>query len=308
MTSTLPANDASAVAGGAAPLARPDAAHEPSGLACRNCGAFASGAFCATCGQVTTLHPPTVREFIHEFINHTVAFDGSVWRTLVALLVKPGLLTVEYFAGRRQRYIAPLRLYLTASLLFFAIGGVSGNDLAFGNAGIRFSTEPRPADKIVIGPREPTHIQSGNPTLQGIFKRLDAMPGEERDAKLHDGMRRNLPYVLIVLVPVLALYLKLVYWNRHRLYGEHLVVAFHAQTVTFVYALISAIPLGELFGALVFVAFLVQAVLSMRRVYGGRVVPTLARGAVLFASYGLTVSLALAVLAVVSIYLALPPA
>ena len=54
------------------------------------------------------------------------------------------------------------------------------------------------------------------------------------------------------------MFLKLLYWNRHRLYGEHLVVAFHAQTAVFIFALISAIPLGDWFGLLIFVLVIVQ--------------------------------------------------
>jgi hypothetical protein len=41
--------------------------------------------------------------------------------TLALLALQPGKLTVEYLAGRRQRYIIPLRLCLTASFLFFAV-------------------------------------------------------------------------------------------------------------------------------------------------------------------------------------------
>ena len=49
-----------------------------------------------------------------------VALDGRLWKTLGALLFRPGFLTREYFAGRRRRYIRPARLFLVASLLMFA--------------------------------------------------------------------------------------------------------------------------------------------------------------------------------------------
>ena len=49
-----------------------------------------------------------------------VALDGRLWKTVGALLLRPGFLTREYFAGRRKRYIRPARLFLVASLLFFA--------------------------------------------------------------------------------------------------------------------------------------------------------------------------------------------
>jgi hypothetical protein len=91
--------------------------------ACANCGvAFAPGSaprFCPSCGQETTLHPPSVGEFLHEFVGHYVALEGALWKTLGLLVLRPGRLTREYFAGRRRRYVLPLRLYLSASFLFF---------------------------------------------------------------------------------------------------------------------------------------------------------------------------------------------
>jgi hypothetical protein len=304
VTSTLPAEHARP-----ADVAEAAVAVDPHAASvCRNCGASAPGSFCAACGQTTTLHPPTVREFVHEFINHTIAFEGSLWRTLVALLLRPGLLTVEYFAGRRQRYIAPLRLYLTVSLVFFAFGVSPSGDISFGNQAIRFSTAPQATDQVVIGPRKPTDFKTGVPTLDRLFERFAAMPAADRDAKLREGMHRNLPYALIVLVPVLALFLKVAYRGRHRLYGEHLVFAFHAQTTWFLYALLSRIPLGELYASAIELLFLVQLAISLRRVYGGRIVFTILREAMLLLFYMTTVGIALALLAIVSILLALPPA
>ncbi|MEE2778741.1 MAG: DUF3667 domain-containing protein [Acidobacteriota bacterium] len=37
------------------------------------------------------------------------SFDSGVWATLIPLLRRPGLLTFEYWQGRRARYVPPLR-------------------------------------------------------------------------------------------------------------------------------------------------------------------------------------------------------
>ena len=91
---------------------------------CRNCGTFLgepAGNFCPNCGQDTLNHPPSFWEFIHEFVTHYVALEGKLWKTLVLLFFKPAQLTREYREGRKQRYISPLRLYITASFLFFLV-------------------------------------------------------------------------------------------------------------------------------------------------------------------------------------------
>ncbi|RFP16828.1 DUF3667 domain-containing protein [Duganella sp. BJB488] len=95
-------------------------AHAPSAN-CPNCEAVVSGHFCANCGQEAILHHASTREFLHEFIGHYVALEGKLWGTVMRLLFRPGALTLEYIRGRRVRFVQPLRLYLTLSLVFFAL-------------------------------------------------------------------------------------------------------------------------------------------------------------------------------------------
>ena len=295
-----------------APTMQPTAAPRASANAdrrCRNCGAVALAAYCPDCGQATALHPPTVREFVHEFLGHHIAIEGSLWRTLGALLLTPGRLTADYFAGRRARYIAPLRLYLTASLLLFAVGGLSGKGLDFGNGTIAVrGSDASDRDKVVIGLREKSlALRSDAPTGIGVvdraIARVGALTPQQRTEHIDTGIRQYLPYVLIVLVPVLALLLKLIYWNRARLYGEHLVVALHAQTVAFIVELVSSIPVGAWFAGLMSTAFLIHGGFALRTVYGGRWWPTVVRETLLLSVYGVIVGLSVAAVAMVALAL-----
>jgi hypothetical protein len=95
---------------------------------CLNCSAAVSGHFCHECGQETVVHVASTREFMHEFIGHYVALEGKLWKSLGLLLFRPGRLTLEYIKGRRVRYVQPLRLYLTFSLIFFAVMKYGGHD------------------------------------------------------------------------------------------------------------------------------------------------------------------------------------
>lgn len=95
--------------------------HDLASSHCLNCGHALQpqDRFCSACGQDTANHPPTLMEFVHEFIDHYVAAEGKLWRSLWGLLAKPGFLTAEYLAGRKTRYVLPLRLLLTLGLVFF---------------------------------------------------------------------------------------------------------------------------------------------------------------------------------------------
>ncbi len=113
--------DAAAVspaAGERVPVARSSAD------ACRNCGAHTTGHYCANCGQETRLALPTFGTFMREAAGRYVALDGRMWRTLFALVARPGFLTLEYLQGRRRRYIRPARLFLVLYLLLFAVIGL----------------------------------------------------------------------------------------------------------------------------------------------------------------------------------------
>ena len=107
--------------------------HGPASTRCLNCGHLLGPQdhFCSACGQDTANHPPTLMEFVHEFVDHYVAAEGNLWRSLWGLLAKPGFLTLEYLAGRKSRYVLPLRLLLTLGLVFFlALKLVPGSEEA----------------------------------------------------------------------------------------------------------------------------------------------------------------------------------
>jgi Protein of unknown function (DUF3667) len=151
--------------------------------ACRNCNANLPPPvvnFCPSCGQDTLNHPPAFWEFVHEFITHYVALEGKLWKTLWLLFVKPAELTREYRAGRKQRYISPLRLYITASFLFFLVVKIAG----LGSV-VSFSADDTKADKPMIsvtlndGPVSTSHSAAG--------KRKQDSPAASNIAAKHEA-------------------------------------------------------------------------------------------------------------------------
>lgn len=90
--------------------------------ACENCGAPLYGKFCYACGQPTN---GLVRHFssvLSDIVDSVFNIDERVFRTLAPLYLQPGKLTLDYFAGRRARYVTPFRLvFFLAIVAFFAI-------------------------------------------------------------------------------------------------------------------------------------------------------------------------------------------
>jgi hypothetical protein len=107
----------------AAPPVHPEplatAAVAATAVLCENCGAPVSGRYCASCGQ--RLEPPlhSLWHFTKIATEDLTHADSRVWGTLAALLFRPGRLSAEFLAGRRARYLPPVRLYLVLSVVFF---------------------------------------------------------------------------------------------------------------------------------------------------------------------------------------------
>ena len=116
-----PAPDQVVVKADATPAVAPPAApDEPN---CANCGAVLTGRFCCNCGPRREHEIHSVWHFTQEATEDLTHADSRLWSTMTALMFKPGLLTREFLAGRRVKYLPPLRLYLVLSVVFFLILG-----------------------------------------------------------------------------------------------------------------------------------------------------------------------------------------
>jgi hypothetical protein len=93
----------------------------PADEPCRNCGNPTPGTFCPQCGQRKVDIRVSLRDVLDDVLEDQLLLNPAAPRTVAALLLHPGRLTYEYVNGRIVRYVAPFRLYLVASVLFFLV-------------------------------------------------------------------------------------------------------------------------------------------------------------------------------------------
>src|SRR5437764_5313631 len=86
---------------------------------CENCGALLSGPYCSQCGQAAIDYRRSFGHVLVDVLNEFLNWDSKFFATIALLILKPWRLTNEFLAGKRVRYVHPLRLYLLASILFF---------------------------------------------------------------------------------------------------------------------------------------------------------------------------------------------
>ncbi|MCE5231766.1 MAG: DUF3667 domain-containing protein [Mizugakiibacter sp.] len=127
---------------------------------CANCGAPLSGPYCYACGQPVRGMVRPLSGLLADLVDTVFNIDSRILRTLGPLLLRPGFLTREYFAGRRQRYVTPVRLYFFLSIVAFLmiqwtlaasdLGGglrLDGRDSATGSSRIAQATSLEDLDR-----------------------------------------------------------------------------------------------------------------------------------------------------------------
>ena len=249
--------------------------HEAAELHCLNCGVELQGRFCHACGQKGASVNVRMHDFVHEATHEFLHLDGKILQTVKLLVVRPGELTREFLAGRRARYISPLRVYLTFSLLFFTLAavmpGATKGGLKVGASGL-----------------------DGNTPFE---RRLDTQLAKaEQDAdRLGEAVLRNLPKAMFALMPIFALITWALYRRQQRFYIPHLYYSVHFHAFLFLvmalYVVLSRIGVPKPIAASVILLNVPYHFVALRRVFGGSIPKTLLKGTLAGVAYVLIVML-----------------
>jgi hypothetical protein len=282
---------------------------------CLNCGSPLSGPFCGGCGQRDVPPYPSVRELAVDAVSEFSGWDGRLAQTLRTLVRHPGLLTREFLEGRRARYISPLRVYLTASLVYFVLAASapdvrleSGKTLFLGlRVGATAKNDPNPMSRAErVGASASRALETGDAltpaeratALEDIARAPALMqPFLRRAVEDPGGFKRRIietmPRMLFVLLPIFAGILALFY--RGRKYPEHLYFAIHLHAFIFLALAVSELLKFTQSAILVAGTSLIASIwipiyatLAFRRVYGGSLVRTLVKEVAIAAIYALT--------------------
>lgn len=321
---------ASADLAGLAADARPHAsAGHGSAGACLNCStALAPGArFCSQCGQDTANHPPSLFEFVHEFVSHYIAVEGTLWKSLWGLMARPGFLTREYLAGRKQRYVLPLRLLLTLGLLFFlALKFMPGGSQTLGlddeaepesaqvvseaASAVSAASASAVADRVSAKTRRKLSQHAGRMTIldpelaahlpqnmQDRIHRAEAHWRADPKGSMHAmgaTMLGLAPYAVLCSLPFFAGLLKLLFWRQP--YGAHFVFAMHLHAAWYGMLLVAVLlP----WSPVVFATWLwsnIYPVVALKRVHAASWWTTVLRAGLLAALHWIILGLGLLVL------------
>ena len=286
---------------------------------CLNCGAALAGPYCAECGQRALPPHPSARALVGDAVSEFSGWDGKFAETLRLLVKKPGELTRQWLEGRRVHFIAPLRLYLTASFVYFVVAAsapklgtstkatvsIAGVNVVTGSKSSAPQRVAKNAQQALSG--KPVTPHERDSTLADIAKAPWIMRPLLTKAvtdpnAIKAGVLLWMPRMLFALIPLYAGILAVFY--RRRNYPEHLFFAIHLHAFVFIALTLAEVgkftyrsQVASLMSLAAVIWIVAYAVIALRKVYGGSIQGTIAKGVGIMLCYS-TVALPMLVVVV----------
>jgi hypothetical protein len=209
---------------------------------CVTCGTPLVGHFCHGCGEKRAdQRDLTLRAFAHYAAEALFNADAKLWVTVRRLVGRPGFLTREFVAGRRQPYVGPLQLFLIANLLFFVLLQLGVGMRTFTTDLVFHGSQPfygSVAESMIADRIGPIQRRGGRGWEEWM-----ASLSEEQQAyrvRFNEAAPRYANSMVILMAPMMALGFRLL--RRRTLFVRELILSLHFMT--FVLLLSKALVLG----------------------------------------------------------------
>jgi len=251
---------------------------------CLNCNYVVENKFCPNCGQQNTETRQSFHYLFTHFVEDLTHYDGSFWKTIKALLFKPGRLTKEYLEGKRLKYVPPVKLYIFISFVTFLIPNILPE--------YSFVEEPNPKSKTESQEITEDKIASkgisvnNGPELTNL-KQLDSIQNsaikekklsgleyyvykyalknagdKKSQEQVKENLKHNIPKVLFLYMPLFAFFVWLFHGKKRWYYFDSGVFTLHYfafllllfTVSTVVDWLFALVYLGDIISALIGIA------------------------------------------------------
>jgi hypothetical protein len=198
--------------------------------------------------------------------------EGRILQSLGLLFFVPGFLTREYFAGRRARWMSPVRLYLLVSVAYFGLMSLTGEEIFDFNIDVTGETVAE--------------------TQAELAERGFANEAE-LDQAVQEAVGTWIPRAMFLLVPLFAGLVMFARRPSQRTYPEHMIFALHVHAAWFWSFAVASVASGivgmpaveSILSALALGYALWYLIVALRAVYGGSLAANVFSGIVIGATY-----------------------
>lgn len=268
---------------------------------CKNCGHSIQEdhKYCPECGQKNR-DKLRFKVLLGELASTFLSWDSKFFKTIVPLITKPGHVSKEYLGGKRKSYVAPLRLFLFFSFLFFfTLSVLQSTTIQMGSSNETEISDSLQADRdtvrMSIGFNDDFAIHKDSLRTLIENDQLDNIP-EIRDEEsafqkklwkkmliaavdggefLGTYFQKNISVMFFFFLPVFGLLIWVFFANNKMDYIEHLVYGIYFHSFFF-FMLWFTLILSELIGdpiplLLGVIYMIIYLVMGIKRFYEAKV-------------------------------------
>jgi hypothetical protein len=185
----------------------------PQTWTCPSCSQGRRGRFCPQCGEERLRpHDLSLGDLAVRFAENVSSIDGKLFRSFRSILTAPGVLTASHVRGQRRPFIGPLALFFIANGVFVLLQSLLG-----------VHTLSSPLDSHL-------HDQDWRGFAQTLVTHRLRTNGETLAAYslvFDDAVMFNARALMVLMVAAFVPLPLLLFYDRHRGVGVHVVFALH---------------------------------------------------------------------------------
>lgn len=183
---------------------------------CKNCGHQFDGKFCNQCGEkIVAENEKQLSHLFAEAFHFITHLDSKFLKTVRLVLFRPGFVSKEYCEGKRKKYFKPVSLYLIVVVIYLLFPLLQGMNLSFAN-----------------------HINN-NRAFGITYSRTWALKKMEKKNLTEKQLAQDFDktslklskLLLLVLLPLTALALALLFPGRKAYFFDHFILATELNTI-----------------------------------------------------------------------------
>jgi hypothetical protein len=232
---------------------------------CRTCHAKLRGRYCHDCGHDSLPPARRLKDLGLDLLDSVFSYTAAAPRTAWALVRHPSEVPSAHRLGDRSRFLSPMKLYVTASLIFFLFLGVAKvamfqlqfvrtegapwvriTDESFLGGGFRINPlwlhrrlDSAPDREVVAALLQASRQQENATEWDRSAMRFIAVTAQD-PSEINGVISTWMPRILWLLMPIYGLMLWPLY-RRGRLIIEHAILALWAHSLMFLLLVLGAV-------------------------------------------------------------------
>jgi hypothetical protein len=230
---------------------------------CPDCGWSGAGNYCANCGEEMEPRVLRIRHYIRDVFQELLSLDSKFLQSIPALLFRPGFLAAEFAAGRRRRYLSPLRLHIIIGILLFL--------------SINYTMRTRIETQLDTANKQQNidsvlSVARTQSAARGDTTKIPTVNDIKHSSEYIQGMATEIgPYVLLLSsTPAFALCLALLYRKRKKLFVEHLMFSLYFLSFAYLILIPAILWLHKILFPISGIVLCVYLYFAIRRFYSDR--------------------------------------